>query len=53
MHEPGFDDDYPDMEDIHDEHCPCETCCFTQAEMDAMEEEMHAPFFKEDLDLPF
>ena len=62
MHEPGFDDDRPDMVDEHAEYCPCDQCCypdppvFTKEEMDEMWIYLpHSirPTDPDELDLPF
>ncbi len=61
MHEPGFDDDTPDMVEDHKEFCPCDECCypdapiFTREEMDQMWKEFAIAVTDnpDDLDLPW
>ena len=61
MHEPGFDDDPPDMVEDHKEFCPCDECCypdapiFTREEMDQMWKEFAIAVTDnpDDLDLPW
>ena len=61
MHEPGFDDDLPDMVEDHEEFCPCDDCCYPDAPVFTIEEldEMRKEFAiavaddPENHDLPF
>ena len=60
MHEPGFDDDLPNMVEVHDEYCPCDECCYEESlQVDQEEAELlqsNRDFWLEcmqDPDLPY